>query len=400
MKVAKTHLNERWRIAASALAVCFVIPAQLVIPVQLVAQDAITCPEPEGEGSAGLTGSVTDASTGTPLPGAMVMVSWVDDDGESGTAMAATDAVGMYVACGLPAEQELLVYANFNTLWSDPVTLSITTGPPADWNITLDLPGVTVREGLALPGRIVGRVADRTFDRAVDGAAIRIENGEVDERTVSDGSGRFLFGPLEPGTYRIHVEHIGFENLDRVIEVVDDRTLEINFSLTVDAVELEPLVVTALRQRRLELAGFYDRKDFGEKLGLGVYATQEDIKRSGAQRLTSFLRTIPAVRVQCSGSGIGRNACRILMTRGTGGFGDGPGGCQNTNVWIDGAWVIRPGQSSTQTPINDLVSVMEVAGIEIYRGPSELPAQYGGSSGRCGAIVIWTGVPDRDPDLE
>lgn len=41
--------------------------------------------------------------------------------------------------------------------------------------------------------------------------------------------------------------------------------------------------------------------------------------------------------------------------------------------------------------IRVLCGVRAVAGIEVYRGPSELPAEFGGSVGRCGAIVIWTG---------
>ena len=28
--------------------------------------------------------------------------------------------------------------------------------------------------------------------------------------------------------------------------------------------------------------------------------------------------------------------------------------------------------------------------IEVYRGPSELPAIFGGSTGQCGAIAMWT----------
>jgi hypothetical protein len=37
-----------------------------------------------------------------------------------------------------------------------------------------------------------------------------------------------------------------------------------------------------------------------------------------------------------------------------------------------------------------LVLPHEVAGIEVYRGPSEIPAEYQGADARCGAIVIWT----------
>ena len=32
----------------------------------------------------------------------------------------------------------------------------------------------------------------------------------------------------------------------------------------------------------------------------------------------------------------------------------------------------------------------QIAGVEVYKGPATLPAEFGGSGGRCGAVVIWT----------
>jgi len=37
-----------------------------------------------------------------------------------------------------------------------------------------------------------------------------------------------------------------------------------------------------------------------------------------------------------------------------------------------------------------VVLPIKVAGIEVYKGPASLPAEFGGSDTRCGAIVIWT----------
>ena len=32
----------------------------------------------------------------------------------------------------------------------------------------------------------------------------------------------------------------------------------------------------------------------------------------------------------------------------------------------------------------------QIAGVEVYKGPATLPAEFAGSNARCGAIVIWT----------
>ena len=36
------------------------------------------------------------------------------------------------------------------------------------------------------------------------------------------------------------------------------------------------------------------------------------------------------------------------------------------------------------------VLMIEVAGVEVYKGPASLPAEFTGSDSRCGAVVIWT----------
>ncbi|RMH14199.1 MAG: hypothetical protein D6701_11515, partial [Gemmatimonadetes bacterium] len=38
----------------------------------------------------------------------------------------------------------------------------------------------------------------------------------------------------------------------------------------------------------------------------------------------------------------------------------------------------------------DLIRPEDIEAIEVYRGASEVPAEFGGSDAGCGAIVIWT----------
>jgi hypothetical protein len=51
-----------------------------------------------------------------------------------------------------------------------------------------------------------------------------------------------------------------------------------------------------------------------------------------------------------------------------------------------------PGPAPLDWFIDDLVSLPEVEAIEVYRGPSELPAEFHGfyGGGNCGAVVVWT----------
>ena len=72
-----------------------------------------------------------------------------------------------------------------------------------------------------------------------------------------------------------------------------------------------------------------------------------------------------------------------LVERGMGGNSVLLRGCAPA-VFIDGIRV-RGGASS----IDDLVSPIEIAGIEVYRGP-EVPVEFSGPGSGCGAILIWT----------
>jgi hypothetical protein len=49
--------------------------------------------------------------------------------------------------------------------------------------------------------------------------------------------------------------------------------------------------------------------------------------------------------------------------------------------WIDG---VEVRSFHENTPIRDIY------GIEIYRGPGEVPGEFSGSNAACGVIVMWT----------
>ena len=337
----------------------------------------------------GLAGLVRESSDEIIIPGARVLANWADATGQQHTATTETDRDGTYLLCGLPSRQALSIRASFATSVSTPREVTIEPGPPAGWDFEIGVEQTFIRPpGLRTPGRIVGQITDRNSGRPVEAAALALA-GE-DQQRLSNGSGRFSFDDLSPGVYRLAVEHLAYETIDQLINVPSDHTLEVNFELTADPIELAPLVVTAVRDKRLELHGFYERKELGEKISNGVFVTKEDLRRANSLRVTHYLSRLSGVRVDCTGSA--NNNCTIRMTGGSPSLSRrAEWGCVNANVYIDGIRVIRDNQG-LQDSIDNFVSTSDIAGIEVYRGPSEIPAEFGGSVGRCGAIVIWTGV--------
>lgn len=353
-------------------------------------QGIVTCPAEMDQSLTGLAGVVRDTLQGILIPGATVSASWTEGEGRQRTVSVDADSEGVYVLCGLPPREDLTVSARFPSFRTEPTRVSIAPGPPAGWDILVGVEEGALSRLLTVPGRIVGRVVDRRSGRPVEAANVVLSDTLLaeDRQGMTDGSGRFMFAELDPGMYRVTVDHLTFDPLDQLVRLPSDRTVQVDFELSVDPIELAPIVVTALREKRLELQGFYDRRELGEAIGGGVFLTRDDIQDAGAIRLTHYLGRIPGVRTECSGGA--NNNCIIRMTRGVPSLSSrAEFGCMNANVYLDGVRVIRDGGAGES--IDNFVSPSEIAGIEVYRGPSELPAEFGGAVGRCGAIVIWTG---------
>lgn len=353
---------------------------------ELTASEEVECPGLDYDVETGLAGLVREQGARFTIPGARVLATWTGEDGARNSRAAETDEFGVYILCGLPTETSLQVTALFTDFAADPVSVRIEPGPPAGWDFDIEVDDGVLRGDAAFPGRIVGRITDGRSDRSVESAELALVDDGV--RKMSDGRGRFLFDALTPGIYRLRVSHLAYEDMEQVVSVPGNRTVEVNFALSADPIEVEPLVVSVVRDRRLEVRGFYERRDFSEAVGNGFFMDREDLRREPANRVSSLLNRVPGVRTECSGNG--RN-CRIIMTSGNPSLSGGrQGGCQNSNVYVDGVRVIRD-TGGPPEPIDNFVSPAEIVGMEVYRGASEVPAEFGGSVGRCGAVVIWTG---------
>lgn len=355
----------------------------------------VTCPAEMDPSLTGLAGIVRDTLQGILIPGATVSATWNEGEGQRRTVSVDADNEGVYILCGLPPLEDVTVSARFPSFRTEPVRVSIAPGPPAGWDILVGVEEGALARLLTVPGRIVGRVLDRHSSRPIEAANVILSDTLLaeDRQRLTDGSGRFMFSDLDPGMYRVTVSHLTFDPLDQLVNLPSDRTVQVDFELSADPIELAPIVVTAMREKRLELQGFYDRRELGEAIGAGVFLTRDDIVETGAIRVTHYLGTIPGLRTECQGSG--NNNCVIRMTRAAPSLsGSAEYGCVNANVYLDGVRVIRDGGGFSDS-IDNFVTPSEVAGIEVYRGPSELPAEFGGSVGRCGAIVIWTGPAMR-----
>lgn len=93
----------------------------------------------------------------------------------------------------------------------------------------------------AQSGVISGKVVDQNDQFSLPGATLRIEN--TNKYTVSDQNGNYQFLNLPTGIYSVSIDYLGYETSTQEIEVKDNQTAVIDFSLSSGLNELSEVVV-------------------------------------------------------------------------------------------------------------------------------------------------------------
>lgn len=351
--------------SASGLAGCattLVLLTSAMIPAAMHGQECV---------GAELEGRVKESSSGVPLSGATVLARWAGVETE-----AITDAAGRFVICA-GREQRVTLRAQLGALTSPSVDISTPTAA-GEVELLLDLMllGTDRQTGSS---RVIGDVVDADTGGPVAGVLVYLTESSAEAMT--DEQGLFTLDRVLPGTHRIELHHIAYGRQQATIHVPPQTTVQVRVPLRAQPIAVEPLQVqvTGLRVRRLEVARFYERREWGEKLGRGHYFTAEDIERRNPLRITHMVGDLPGVRVDCGGHG---RRCEIRMTRAA--------TCPRANVYVDGIRVIDGDRRGQPWSLDELVLPIEIAGIEVYSGPASLPAEFSGPTGQCGAVVIWT----------
>jgi hypothetical protein len=185
---------------------------------------------------------------------------------------------------------------------------------------------------------------------------------------VTNEEGRFLFRDVPPGSYRLSVTILGYQEMADTLRVPPGADLDLVLPLSAEPIRLEPILVEAERLRPA-MRDFENRR----RTRHGTFITREEIEAQNAFHLTDLLRMVPGGRIAPAG-----RFERTLLLR---------GGCR-PDVWIDQVRI------SSVDSIDQLMSPMDVEAIEVYHGV-ELPVEFG--SNPCGAVVVWTRVGEPAP---
>ena len=159
-----------------------------------------------------------------------------------------TDALGRYVACGVPEDHPLQLEAETDDFSSG--LLSIRVPPDSD----------LFRQDLAIPhsgvGRVLGSVLDWETRQPLEGVAVTLEpSGKV---ALTDEQGRFFLADVPLGRQALAAEVLGRATLTDTIRVLPGEPLHLELRLPAEALQIEGVTVVVLSrdERAFRQEGF------------------------------------------------------------------------------------------------------------------------------------------------
>lgn len=312
--------------------------------------------------------AVVDESGSVPIPFATVILASEDTDALSRPMRAQAGPDGRLVFCVPDGVRHANLRAEFGDASSDETEVNVSFAASQDVVLRLRVASVD-------NGRLVGTVTDALSNAPVTAAAVSLRGRSQEVQTNRQGG--FILSEVPVGVYELSVRHLGYAPLRHMVNVARGATTDVQIGLVPAPFEMEPLVATAVRLRRLEIKGFYERKHWGELLGLGAFYTVADIERRNPVLISDMIMEEASIQRVCR---LASRNCRLYTTRLT----TGSGSRCLMNIYLDGILISESGEADLW------VSPVEIGGVEVYKGAASLPAEFTGPGSRCGVVAIWT----------
>jgi hypothetical protein len=190
--------------------------------------------------------------------------------------------------------------------------------------------------------------------------------------TRTDSAGRLTLAALPEGGFDVALRRLGYHAHSQHVVITGAPYDSVTITLAAQPVALSEVDVSA-GERHLFFQGFDQR----QRRGIGTFVTREQIEAQNTTTASDLFRTIPAVRLVHTSSGMGVRfpSNQVLHGRGS--------NLCTPMIWLDGQKV--PGME-----VDDLRAT-DIEAIELYRGAATTPPQFAAAGlVQCGAIVVWT----------
>ncbi|MFN2317233.1 MAG: carboxypeptidase regulatory-like domain-containing protein [Gemmatimonadales bacterium] len=235
----------------------------------------------------------------------------------------------------------------------------------------------------AAQGAMSGIVREDSSGRPLPGVEVLLDR--TAHRALTNTLGRYFLGGVPAGRYSTIFRVVGHLPVRMDVTIVAGDTIRANTTLVRSNVVLEPIEVIGEtpRPRGDGLEAFEERR----RMGFGKFIDSTEMRRSEHIRLDDLLKRHGVAIVEVSGSMVPLNPrYRGLM----GGYN-----CA-LSIYLDGVRIGEGGRSEVSglnfelLDVRRLIKTHQLAAAEVYFGAGSVPAQFGGASGGCGAVVLWS----------
>jgi hypothetical protein len=218
---------------------------------------------------------------------------------------------------------------------------------------------------------------------AIPGADVWIDG--TDRRVVSNDSGEYRIDGVPSGRAKVMVRRVGFHPDSKRLSLGPGDTKQVPFVLEGMMDELDAVIVTAREGSNGRLKEFWARR----MVGLGVFITRADIDRRHPPQTADLFQGVMGVRViSGTGGGVSTKLTTGRQSMSATRFANSAASSVCAmQYYVDGMFM-APGTFT----VDDIVPV-QIEAIEIFRGPSEIPARFRQRETGCGLVVIWTREP-------
>ena len=210
--------------------------------------------------------------------------------------------------------------------------------------------------------------------------------------TRTDAEGRYLLTEVPTGARIAIFRMVGYRPVRLRLQIARGDTVKADAIMVPErAQQLEPLEAAGRVPRGIGREGFEERR----RLGFGEFIDSAEMRRADGRKLSDLLRGRRGLRlvqfqVRIPGPGgefrLGPTQLRAASATGN----DFDGRACWMSVYLDGIAIYREGFAGDPPDLSRDHAVSSLESIEIYRSGAEIPMEFGGSSGGCGVLVLWT----------
>jgi hypothetical protein len=223
-------------------------------------------------------------------------------------------------------------------------------------------------------------------DPATDAAVVHAATDSLGYFNLQTSNGVYQIAAVRPGYKSVLSAPVTFQNGERVtirlpIAVDGDPQHHIG---VVEHVRPGDKTARATDAQRTAMSGFEGRR----ATGTGVHFDRARLEKSQYNTVGEFLRSVPGVAVRDPASGSSMQMTRSENMTASSARGMAPA-C-HVGWFVDGHRMDIPGRSDPITEGLGNMQLSTIEALEVFRGLSEMPAEFAAPDLRCGAIAVWT----------